>query len=382
VLEKVPGIAMSEATKASILGEAKFLRSFAYFFLVRLYGDVPLVRNAEEQLANGPRTPKAEVYAQIVKDAEEAEAALPASWPATERGRATRGAAAAHLASVYTWLSTKENSPQWDKAAAAAKRVIDSGNYRLETNWLTAFAPGSQNSPEAIFLALACGATGCPGITTSQWMYPREMESSGTGGFATQMPLPEFIATFPAGDYRAQTGAQVGLPGPNGVGYFTSGRRLNGQVVTFAPHIYKFRQTTKPGPSDVNNPLIRYADVLLTYAEAVNELGRPAEAITYVNMIRARARGGATGSENRAQPADLPVMNQADTREAIFQERRWELAHEGKRWFDMVRRGQSYFLASLAKDKYATGADANDMLWPIPQTQIDVNPVLSQNPGY
>ena len=382
VIERVPGIPMSESSRANIVGEAKFLRSFAYFYLVRLFGDVPLVRTAEEQLTNNSRTAKAEVYAQIVKDAEEAEAALPASWPSTERGRATKGAAQAHLASVHVWLSSRENANQWDRAAAAAKRVIDSNLYRLESNWLNAFLPGSQNSPESIFLALACGATGCPTITTSQWMYPREMESSGTGGFATQMPLPEFIATFPAGDYRAVTGSQVGLPGTNGVGYFTSGRRLNGQIVTFAPHIYKFRQSTKPGPADVNNPFIRYADVLLLYAEAVNELGRPAEAIGYVNMIRTRARGGATGSENRAQPANLPEMSQALTREAIFQERRWELAHEGKRWFDLVRRGEGYFLTSMAKDKYATGADAKDMLWPIPQAQIDINPILAQNPGY
>ena len=381
VLEKVPDVSMNENAKNNILGEAKFLRSFAYFHLVKLFGDVPLVRSAEEQLADATRAPKAEVYAQIILDAEEAEALLPATWAATERGRATKGAAAAHLANVYTWLSSKENSGQWDRAAAAAKRVIDTNLYRLETNWLSAFLPSSQNSAESVFLALACGATGCPTITTSQWMYPREMESNGTGGFATQMPLPEFIATYPAGDYRAQTGSQVGLPGPNGVGYFTSGRRLNGQTVTFAPHIYKFRQSAKPGPADVNNPLIRYADVLLTYAEAVNELGRPDEAVTYVNMIRARARNGA-GSENRPEPANLPVMSQTQMREAIFQERSWETAHEGKRWFDMVRRGQAYFLGSLAKDKYATGADPNDMVWPIPQSQIDVSPTLTQNPGY
>src|SRR5919112_1131953 len=117
------------------------------------------------------------------------------------------------------------------------------------------------------------------------------------------------------------------------------------------------------------------------YAEALNELGQPAQAIQYVNQVRARARNG-TGSEGRAQPADLPTMSQAATREAIFQERHWELAFEGKRWFDMVRRGADYFLAAQAQDPTATDPQPTDMLWPIPQAQIDLNPQLTQNPGY
>jgi starch-binding outer membrane protein, SusD/RagB family len=381
LLEKLAGLEMDQGRKAGIAAEAKFLRAYSYFYLVRAYGDVPLVLTTEEQNGPGERTPKAAVYAQIIKDATEAEADLPLTQPAASRGRVGKNAARTLLADVYVWRSSAEKGNEWDKAAAAAKRVIDSGVNRLETNWLNAFLPGSQNSPESIYLLLSCAATGCPNLNILGWNGPRELEAAGTGGWAEWLPTPSVIASFPEGDYRAVTGSQPGLAGPNAVGYWTSGRHLNGSIRTFVPHVYKYRPTTKPGPADVNWPIYRYADVLLLYAEAVNELGRPAEAIQYVNMIRARARNG-TGTENRPQPADYPVMGQSETREAVFDERRRELAHEGKRYFDMVRRGKDYFLAALKNDPTATGGGAEDMIWPIPQAQIDVNPHLTQNPGY
>ena len=381
VLEKVPGIAMSEANRRHILAEARFLRALMYFYLVRLYGDVPLVRSTKEQLEPGSRSPKEVVYARIREDAEAAEADLPQAWDASNRGRATKGAAQALQAELYLWRSSREGSGEWGAAAAAAKKVIDSGTYHLEPNWIDAFLPGSQNRGEEIFAAQASAATGASTITIASWTYPRAMDPQAAGGWGTWQPLAWFVASYASGDYRGQTGAQAGLPGPNGVGFFTSGRTASGAVVTFAPHVYKYRPTSRPGQQDVNYPIYRYADVLLMYAEAVNELGRPAEAIGYVNLVRARAREGA-GKENRPQPADLPVMSQAATREAIFQERHWELAFESKRWFDLVRRGRDYFLSSLRRDPTATSADANDMLWPIPQSQIDVNPGLTQNPGY
>jgi hypothetical protein len=132
----------------------------------------------------------------------------------------------------------------------------------------------------------------------------------------------------------------------------------------------------------VNWPIFRYADVLLMHAEALNEQGQTAAALALVNQIRARARNG-TGSESRAQPANLSTtLSQAAAREAIFQERQWELAFEGKRWFDMVRRGFDYLRAALAKDPTATDVQQTDMLLPLPQAQLDINPALTQNPGY
>ena len=122
--------------------------------------------------------------------------------------------------------------------------------------------------------------------------------------------------------------------------------------------------------------------MLLMHAEALNEQGQTAAAIGFVNQVRARARNGA-GAEARGAPANLATsLSQTEAREAIFQERMWELAFEGKRWFDMVRRGWDYFRTAQAKDPTAADVQQTDMLLPIPQQQIDINPALTQNPGY
>ena len=364
VLEKVPGIAMDETQKNQILGEAQFLRALGYFYLVRLYGDVPLVTNTAEQLVPGPRTPKEEVFAQIIADATEAEKTLPVTWPNADKGRAPKAAAQALLADVYVWRK------EWAKASEQTKKIIDAGTYSLRPNYIDAFLPGSQNRSEEIFAAQSSSASGAPAIDIAAWTYPRNMNPNANGGWGTYQPLTWFVNSYIAGDYRKD------------VSFFTVGRASTGRDTTFVPHVYKYRPTARPGQQDVNWPIYRYADVLLLHAEALNEQDQTAAAIGFVNQIRARARKG-TGSETRAEPADLPTtLSKDQAREAIFQERQWELAFEGKRWFDMVRRGFAYFSAALAKDPTATDVQESDMLWPIPQPQIDLNPQLQQNPGY
>ena len=201
--------------------------------------------------------------------------------------------------------------------------------------------------------------------------YPQEMGANGTGGFAAAVPLAWSVdSSYAPGDYRKD------------VTYFTSGKTISGQTVTFAPHIYKYRPTSHPGPQDTNWPIYRYAEVLLFNAEALNELGRTAEAVTFLNQVRARARKG-TGNENRPQPANYSgPMTQDAVRDAIIEERRIETVFEGDRWFDLIRRGPAYFLNAMKRDPYATDVTATDMLWPIPQRAIDANSNLTQNPGY
>jgi hypothetical protein len=366
VLAKVPAITMDESQKTQILGEAKFLRALGYFYLVRLYGDVPLVTTPEEQQALGGRTAQAEVFAQIVKDATEAEAALPATWGATDKGRATKASAEALLAEQYLWRK------DWPNAAANAKKIIDSGLYGLQANYINAFLPGSQNRNEEIFAAQSSSATGAPAIDIAAWEYPRNMNPNSNGGWGTWQPLQSFIDSYPAGDYRKD------------VSFFTSGLDPSGKTVTFLPHVYKYRPTARPGQQDVNWPIYRYADVLLMYAEALNEQGQSAAAIGYVNQVRARARNG-TGAENRPSPADLSTgLGQAAVRTAVFDERKIELAFEGKRWFDLVRQGFTAFQTAEAADPTVIAANIQPtrMVWPIPQAQIDLNPGLTQNPGY
>lgn len=371
LIENLPGADnISETVKSQVIGEAKFLRALGYFTLVRLWGDVPLVLTAEQQVGLPARTPKAEIFEQIIRDATEAEAALPLEWPTSEKGRAPKGAAQTLLADVYLWLSSAEGENDWQLAADAAKRVIDSDVYELVPDYLQAFRPGSQFRSEEIFAAQATNVANGPEVRAADMFYPQEMGANTVGGFAAALPLPWSYNAYAPGDYR------------HDVTYFTSGQTVNGTTVTFEPHVYKYRPTARPGPQDTNWPIYRYAEVLLFYAEALNELDRPAEAITYLNMVRARARNG-TGSENRAEPADYSgTLDKAMVRDTIIDERRIETVFEGDRWFDIIRRGPDYFMAALARDSTATGAAPNKRLWPIPQTELNANPNLVQNPGY
>ena len=360
LIEELPGVEMADAGRAQIMGEAKFLRALAYFYLVRLYGDVPLVTTTKEQLGQPARTPKERVFEQILLDAREAAGLLPLRWNASNRGRASRGAAQVLLADVHLWRSSAEGRNEWQLAADQAKQVIDSNVFALEPVYIDAFLPGSQRRREEIFAAQASGQTGAPQILSAEIFYPRELGVNQLGGNAAAMPLPWHYASYPSGDQRfAQS-------------FFTSAVRADGRTITFAPHIYKFRPTTRPGPQDTNWPIYRHAEALLFYAEAVNELGRPGEAVQYLNMIRARAK----------IPPYAGALTQSAVREALFTERRLELAFEGDRWFDLVRRGPDFFVTQLKNDSTATDVQPTDMLWPIPQTELDVNPNLTQNPGY
>ena len=364
-IERIPPIAMTSERRTALVGEAKFLRALSYFYLVRLYGDVPLVTSTEQDGRTIARTPKDEVYRQIVQDAQDAAASLPASWDARNAGRATRGAALTLLADVH--LTRKE----WDRAASAAKQVIDSGLYRLYPNYLHAFLPAFENGPEHVFSIQADGPVSPAGSRFVATYYPREVGRGLGGGNGAVQPSPAHHASYLPGDYRKD------------VTYATRWTNTSGRVFNLYPHVFKWRpgQVADIDGGDVNLPIYRYAEVLLLHAEALNEQGRTAEAIQYLDQIRARARG-ADGSA-RSQPGSYAgPVTQTAVRDAIFQERSWEMAHEVKRWFDLIRRGEGYFMDQLRMDPEATDLEPTDILWPIPQTELDLNPALVQNPGY
>ena len=364
--DRIAGVEMDATRRAQLIGEARFLRALSYFYLVRLYGDVPLIVDSEEVRIAAARTPKEEVYRQIVQDAEAAAAVLPARWDARNVGRASRGAALTLLADVH--LTRRE----WDRAAAAARQVVDLGVHRLENDYLRPFLPASKNGPEEIFSLQANGPTSPVGSNFVAMYFPREVGRSRGGGNGTLQPTQWHYDSYLPGDYRKE------------VTYATRWTNIDARVFNLYPHVFKYRpsQVTNIGSGDVNIPIYRYAEVLLIQAEALNEMSRTSEAIALLDQVRARARGAA--GIPRAQPASYTgPATQAAVRDAIFQERNWELAHEGKRWYDLVRRGEAYFLAEIrAHDPEATGLEATDMLWPIPQTELDLNPALVQNPGY
>lgn len=394
VLKFAPETEFADPQKqAMLIAEAKFMRAFHYFWLTRIYNGVPLFTSLEEQRAGEkPRATEEEVLAQVIQDATEAAPDLPWTRPVAEKGRATRAAALALLSEAYRWRANvhTQSTADWQASADAAEAIINSGQYALEDNYIDAFLPGSELGSEEIF-AVQFANTGWFGIDLWGGVYFARNVPAVTG-WAVVVPTPSFYHSYATGDYRHdvifRTSAcpdgsddncdptdKIDFTPLNFEGFSTVGH----------PHVWKYRPSdygqNMYGAGDANFPFYRYADVLLLYAEAEYELGNTTAALDALNQIRARARQG-TGSESRPEPADLTTVD----KDIIYQERSWELAYELDRWFDLVQRGESYFVDQLMTNDPLSNnlgyVDATHMRLPIPSGEIAKNPLLEQNPGY
>lgn len=372
VLEKMPGINMDEALKNRILGEARFLRGLYYSILVQYFGDVPLILEPQypgDDLRPS-RTSSAEVYAQIIKDFTEASEQLPVreTYTGADVGRASRGAALGMLAKVYLTLG------DWQKVVDLCEQVENLG-YELNPEYADNFNPQTENSIESLFEVQYYGKTSASfwnddnqAAWTSTFMGPRN-SNMVEGGYGWNQPTEEFVNAYEPGDLRKDvTIFYEGCPPFEGqeyqASYSTSGynvrKFLVGRSISSA-------YDTSP----LNFPVLRFADVLLMKAEALNELNRPDEAKGPLNEVRNRA-----GLEN------ITDLSKDAFREKVLHERRMELAFEGHRWFDLIRvNGGNYgltFLQSIGK----ANASEKHLLLPIPQLEIAANPNLEQNTGY
>jgi hypothetical protein len=383
-MARIPESPLPDAEKAADLGEMKFMRGWMELEQEKRYGGVPLFTTLEEQANPTPaRATREEVDAQIIKDLTDAEAVLPATRPASEWGRATKGAARMALVDLYIWRSSRYATNEWQQAADWARKIIDSGTYRLLDNQLSVFLPNNKGNAEMIFVKTGTGVDARSSTTMQTAFFPRELTPGG--GSANVVPTKYALNLFPAGDYRFDVAYRT-------TGCNTTGTQCFNSGFPQGPHPYKFRPSdvTAGSRGNVDWPIWRYAETVLFYAEALNELGRTDEAIAQVNLIRARARKG-TGAETRAVPANLPAgMSKAAVRTAIFKEREYELIFETKRWWDLVRRDTEDpgFLVSelTAHDPIATQIGPIQLyrkLWPIPQKEIiSTGGSLTQNPGY
>jgi hypothetical protein len=397
VLDNIDNVPFEDASHAAELeGEARFMRAFHYFWLVRAYGDVPLYLSEDEQIqVDVPRTSEEEVLAQIIEDASAAAAVLPATRGGAEIGRATRGAALMLLADAYRWRANvwTQSSADWEAAANAAQQVIDLGVYALEPDYADVHAPGAHNRREEIFSVLSIGGGGWWQSSLFGSVYWARNLGAGSG-WAVVVPTPEFYGSYIDGDYRHDaTFWTSACPADQPVDCsspvaFTPTDPQYGFPDGY-PHVQKYIPSDRGlnfwGGGDVNIPLYRFAEAYLIVAEARNELGSTAQAAAAINVIRARARQG-TGSESRSQPADVGALDQNTMRDLIYQERSWELSFELKRWFDMVQRGEQYFTSQFqANDPLALqlgNVTGTRMRLPIPAEEIQKNPALTQNPGY
>lgn len=363
VINYVPNITMDATQRNQIVGEAKFLRALTYFNLVRAFGDVPLVTNISNDVVNVqiPRDPVEKVYQQILQDLKDAETVLPVKYTAAnQNGRATAGAAKSILAKVY--LTRKE----WTNAAAKAKEVIDSKTYSLFADYRDIFLPEKENGVEHIFsVQYSCTLPqyGSPMAVNFAiyFSYPINL----IGGSYQVTPRQE--TSYLSGDYRKD------------VTVINEKKIANGTVVASrtGPHMDKYWDPLACGANAARNNflVIRYADVLLMYAEALNEVGGPTtETYSAINQVRARARKGVATVE----PQDLKSLTQAQFRNAVLQERSWELCFEGHRRWDLLRTGR-YLDAMKA---IGVVAENKHLLYPIPLNEITVNSALTQNTGY
>jgi len=374
-------IEASDQVKAQSEGEAKFLRAYGYFMLVRLFGRVPLIDKIFADPAaqsNVPQSQPAQIYALIETDLQYAAANLPLTWDASKfPGRLTKGAANGLLAKVY--LTQKK----WPLALAAANTVMTSGQYNLLTPYDRVFREEGENSSESVFEVQATASFAIKQANGVQYAQIMGVRGSGNWdlGWGWNSPSMNLDTSYEANDpRRARTilytsagsttiyGEAVpsGLPNP----------RYNNKVYTNP----SFRSTIGDRFGYwMNIRILRYADVVLMYAEAANEVGGT-ENITAakaaLNSVRFRARAG-----NAAILPDVTTNDQGLLREAIRKERRFELAMENDRFFDLVR--WEIAAATLNAVGKVNFRDNRDVLLPIPQTQIDLSRnVLTQNSGY
>lgn len=367
VIHKIDAVNMAAGLKAQYKAEAQFLRALMYFNLVRIFGDVPLVKDIINNPQDGykyGRETTAKVYEQIIEDLKAAEQSLPYEYATADIGRATKGAAMSLLGKVY--LTQKS----WALAAQKLKEVIDAAaqtKYQLIASYANIYGVANENNRESIFeVQFRKGASGEGSPYTNQFA----PIGSGTAVVSIGNPLGQNIPTanmntaYEAGDLRKAASMRNS--------YVLSGATVN--------HNYIIKYAGVPAAnldSDNNWIVLRYADVLLMYAEALNEQGYVANgpAFTYLNQVRTRA-GLAAKTSTNANTA-LQVADQAAFRLAVEQERRVELAFEGHRWFDLVRTGRAVTVLG------GLGMQPHHVLFPIPQTQIDINPsLISQNQGY
>jgi len=393
VLEKVPAITPMDAKqKSKILGEARFLRASAYFTAVRLWGDVPLITKPQTASSEDflpSRAPVESVYKLIVEDLIAAEASG-LDWMDT-RGRVGTAAVKAQLAEVYLTMaagSLKKGASHYKLAADKAFEVItyaksNPSSIGLFPTYMDVHKESLKNRLEHLYM-IQYNTTVSGNPMGNFFPNFKPVTYSGPGGTGSSVPTPSFYKSYEAGDLRTK----------DQEGYFYTSYYTNGNGAPFdlnAPYVFKHFNMTANGYNGVagtrndnlNVPQIRYAQVLLTYAEAQNEVGGPtADSYAAFKAIRDRAK---------LTTPDLGAYSQATFRNAVWKERWQELCYEQITWFDMVRLRKAFNETTKTFEDFVghTNLSSNQklqekhLLLPLPKAEMLNNPKLTpQNPGF
>lgn len=380
VIDRVPGVpVMSETIRQRSLGEGRFLRALYYWHLVRVFGDVPLYTNVitAEESSTIPRSPKADVFEQIIADLKVAETLLPASYSGTNLGRATRGAAKGLLASVYLWLGDKTN------AAAKAKEVMDANTYRLNDDYADNFNLERENGPESVFEVQYRSGGGQwsdfgAGHKLNTFMAPRAQDIVQSSGYGWNVPTRNFVDQYTktGADYSTITDKRrqstMWIPGDQFNGY-TQPASLVGSPNGFNVRKYFVPITNVLGDNGgwtcaLNVPIMRYSEILLIYAEAAG----PAAGLAALNQVRTRAG---------LAPA-AAAQSESQWLETVYKERRIEFGFEMHRWYDLLRHPDPQYFLTVMRAAGKNNIQDYHRYMPIPQGERDRNPNLTQNTGY
>jgi hypothetical protein len=329
---------LTEKTKNMIQGEVKLVRAYYFFYLVNLYGDVPLTLTTDyDKNRTMARTPSAEVYQQIVTDLRSSEALLGDTYPVSDRVRPNKWVAKAFLARVYLYLK------QWALAEQMATELIGNNSFDLEKNLNTVFLSTSKEAIWQLYPAKG------DGLQTSEFVY------MPIGGAAPDFALTDdFLSTIEVGDKRKTS--WVGTTAVKGQAYYY-------------PAKYKQIQTGSLNPPEYLT-LFRMSEQYLIRAEARVMQHKFDLAKEDLNKVRFRAGLGDLAS---------PATEEAGIK-AVLQERRMELFSEcAHRWFDLKRTGMAN---KVLKSIKGTAWEDTDTLYPIHQSDLDFSPNLRQNPGY
>ncbi|WP_420147875.1 RagB/SusD family nutrient uptake outer membrane protein [Spirosoma sp.] len=394
VLDRVPGIPnMDAAQKTKILGETRFLRAHAYFTAVRLWGDIPLITKPQTDATaadfNPSRAKAEDVYKLIVEDLQAAEAAGLA-WMDVS-GRVNLAAVKTQLAKVYLTMAgfpLSKGASHYKLAADKALEVITYANanpstINLFTTYEDVHKESTENRLEHLFM-LQYNSIVASNPMDNFYGNFKPINYNGPTGTGSSVPTLSFYNSFEKGDLRTK----------DQDGYFYTTYFTNGTGARFelgAPYVFKHFNRTANGTSgtpgtrlnNLNVPQIRYAETLLIYAEAQNEVGGPTQA-AYDALKRIRDRATLT------TPA-LGTFNQASFREAVWRERWYELCYEQLTWYDMVRLRKVFNETTKGFDNFVghvnlstnKALEEKHYLLPLPRPEMLNNPNLRpQNPGY
>jgi hypothetical protein len=386
VIANVPGINMDPTLRARYVGEAKFLRGLLYFHLITLYGgNIPLITAPPLPTDRPPSSDSAHVWAQIQSDLTDAAAALPVAYSnSADIGRATSGAAKGLLGKVLL------QQRKWAEAATQLQAVIQSGKYSLDPNYANNFTAAGKNNQESLFEV----QVGNPTLAGSQGIFGLNISKMiGPCGpsFCDGRPTPWYFSQFfqeqtTTGQVDPRLDATLfwNKPGGEDVYGVPFTTRYAANLANHSPDTLFFKKygeyylaTPQNGDqswdASINYKVLRYADILLMYAEALNEQAQTTSAFQYINQVRARVN-----------LAPLAGLSQPALRDAILHERLLEFGLEGQRWLDLGRQNLFADLPTLkAHDaEFNFFVPNKSILLPIPTAEINLNPNIKQNPGW